>query len=154
VAKAARALGYDAHAVDDLEVAVPQADIISCCTLSRTPLIKGAWVRAGTHIDLIGAFKPEMRETDSAAVGIASVFADTRDGVLSEGGDIVQAIAEGEIEATDILADLYDLARGTHLGRTSNDEITLFKSVGAALEDLAAAILTFEANAAKEHTTL
>ncbi|WP_202977613.1 ornithine cyclodeaminase family protein [Parasedimentitalea marina] len=147
VTQAARALGYNAHAVDNLEQAVPKADIISCCTLSRSPLVKGAWVRAGTHIDLIGAFKPDMRETDSAAIAKASVFADTRDGVLSEGGDIVQAINDSAIAATDIQADLFDLARGDHAGRETDDEITVFKSVGAALEDLAAAILTYEAAA-------
>jgi alanine dehydrogenase len=147
VAKAARTLGYGAQATDDLECATLQADIISCCTLSRAPLIKGAWVKPGTHIDLIGAFKPEMRETDSALIAMASVFADTRDGVLSEGGDIVQAIREGAFDASDIKADLFDLARGYHAGRRSDDEITAFKSVGAALEDLAAAILTYEATA-------
>ncbi|MDO6591114.1 ornithine cyclodeaminase family protein [Loktanella sp. D2R18] len=147
VAKAARTLGYDAQATDDLECATLQADIISCCTLSRAPLIKGAWVKPGTHIDLIGAFKPEMRETDSALIAMASVFADTREGVLSEGGDIVQAIREGAFGASDIKADLFDLARGDHAGRRSEDEITVFKSVGAALEDLAAAILTYEATA-------
>ncbi|MEP1586320.1 ornithine cyclodeaminase family protein [Sulfitobacter sp.] len=145
VAKAARTLGYDAQATDDLECATLQADIISCCTLSRAPLIKGAWVKPGTHIDLIGAFKPEMRETDSALIAMASVFADTRGGVLSEGGDIVQAIREGAFYVSDIKADLFDLARGYHAGRRYDDEITVFKSVGAALEDLAAAILTYEA---------
>ncbi|MBT8155720.1 ornithine cyclodeaminase family protein [Epibacterium ulvae] len=148
VAKAARGLGYEAQTTDDLESATPQADIISCCTLSQAPLIKRAWVKPGTHIDLIGAFKPTMRETDSALIATASVFADTREGVLSEGGDIVQAIREGAIDASDIQADLFDLARGSHAGRRSDEEITVFKSVGAALEDLAAAILTYEATAA------
>ena len=147
VAKAARTLGCDAQATDDLESATLQADIISCCTLSRAPLVKGAWVKPGTHIDLIGAFKPEMRETDSALIAKASVFADTREGVLSEGGDIVQAIRESAFDASEIKADLFDLARGYHAGRRSDYEITIFKSVGAALEDLAAAILTYEATA-------
>ena len=148
VASAARALGHDATATSDLESAARQADIISCCTLSRAPLIRGDWVRAGTHVDLIGAFKPDMRETDSALIGKASVFGDTREGVLSEGGDIVQAIREGAITASDIKADLHALARGEHPGRRSAEEITVFKSVGAALEDLAAAILLYEATAA------
>ena len=147
VAKAARTLGCDAQATDDLESATLQADIISCCTLSRAPLVKGAWVKPGTHIDLIGAFNPEMRETDSALIAKASVFADTREGVLSEGGDIVQAIRESAFDASEIKADLFDLARGYHAGRRSDYEITIFKSVGAALEDLAAAILTYEATA-------
>ena len=97
--EAARAQGFDATATDDLETAVRNAHIITCCTLSRTPLVMGAWVQPGTHIDLIGAFKPNMRETDSAAVAGASIFVDTRAGVVAEGGDIVQAIAEGAITA-------------------------------------------------------
>jgi ornithine cyclodeaminase len=89
-----------------------------------------------------------MSETDIALIAMASVFADTREGVLSEGGDIVQAIRKGAFDASDIQADLFDLARGYHAGRRSNDEITVFKSVGAALEDLAATVLTYEAPAA------
>ncbi|MEH6835739.1 ornithine cyclodeaminase family protein [Falsihalocynthiibacter arcticus] len=106
LAAAARAKGFDAVASDDLETAVRGADIITCCTLSRTPLVLGDWVQPGTHIDLIGAFKPDMRETDSAAVAAASVFADTHDGVVAEGGDIVQAIAEGAITEADIQSHL------------------------------------------------
>lgn len=140
----ARALGFDAKATDNLEAAVRKADVITCCTLSRTPLVKGEWVQPGTHIDLIGAFKPDMRETDSAAVAKASVFADTRVGVLAEGVDIVQAIAEGAMVETDIQADLFDLCRGKHAGRADDLQITLFKSVGAALEDLAAAVVAYE----------
>jgi ornithine cyclodeaminase len=144
VATKARNLGYDAQATDNLEVAVRNADIVTGCTLSREPLIRGAWVQPGTHIDLIGAFKPTMRETDGAALAAASIFVDTREGALSEGGDIVQAIAEGAITAQDIKVDLFDLTRGLHTGRTSETEITVFKSVGAALEDLAAAIIAYE----------
>ncbi len=102
----ARKLGFDTIAVTDIEQAARAADIITCCTLSRTPLLRGAWVQPGTHIDLIGALTPEMRETDSAAVAAASVFVDTRDGAITEGGDIVQAIAEGALFAEDIQADL------------------------------------------------
>ena len=144
VAKAARAQGFDAVAVTQLAPAVQQADVISCCTLSRTPLVRGDWVRPGAHLDLIGAFKPDMRETDSCAVARASVFVDTRAGALAEGGDIVQAIGAGAITADDIKGDLYELAAGTKSARNSSDEITLFKSVGAALEDLAAAIIAYE----------
>jgi ornithine cyclodeaminase len=139
--------GYDARATDDLGSATLQADIISCYTLSWTTLIKGVWVKPGAHIDLIGAFKPEMPETDSTLIATASVFADTREGVLLEGGDIVQAIREGSFDASDIKADLFDLARGYHAGRRFDDEITVFKFLDAALEDLAAAILTYESTA-------
>ena len=105
VAQDARARGFAAVAVTDLQAAAKQADIVSCCTLSRDPLILGAWLRPGTHVDLIGAFKPDMRETDSAAVARASVFVDTMGGALSEGGDIVQAIGEGVIDDGHIKSD-------------------------------------------------
>ena len=144
IADAASARGFNAITVTDLETEARQADIISCCTLSREPLIKGDWLRPGTHVDLIGAFKPDMREVDSVAVAKASVFVDTVDGVLGEGGDIVQAINEGAIGENHIKSDLFDLCRGGHKGRDTDDEITLFKSVGAALEDLAAAILAYQ----------
>jgi ornithine cyclodeaminase/alanine dehydrogenase-like protein (mu-crystallin family) len=144
VAAQARSRGYNVTAVGDLQAATRPADIISCCTLSRAPLVRGAWVQPGTHMDLIGAFKPEMRETDGAAVRASSVFVDTRGGALSEGGDIVQAIAEGEFSASQIQADLFDLCREKHPGRCKDDEITMFKSVGTALEDLAAATIAYK----------
>lgn len=143
VAGKARLSGFNAVATSELEQATRNADIVSCCTLSREPLILGDWLRPGTHLDLIGAFKPDMRETDSAAVSCAGVFVDTREGALSEGGDLVQAISEGAFKASDVQADLFDLCRNVHSGRTSPAEITLFKSVGAALEDLAAAIIAY-----------
>jgi ornithine cyclodeaminase len=108
------------------------------------PPLHGAWLRPGQHVDLVGAFKPTMRETDDRAVQRALVFCDTYDGALSEGGDLVQPLQDGVITHADVLADLYMLTRGQHAGRTSNDEITLFKSVGTALEDLAAAVLAYE----------
>jgi len=133
----------------DLASAAREADVISCATLSSEPLILGEWLKPGSHLDLIGAFKPTMRETDDRAVSRASIFVDTREGALSEGGDIVQPLRAGVITAEAIRADLFELARGKHTGRTSPDEITLFKSVGAALEDLAGAVLAFEAHRAK-----
>lgn len=147
-ARATAALASSAGArievVSDLEAAAREADIISCGTLSSEPLIKGAWLKPGAHLDLVGAFTPKMRESDDEAVLRSSLFVDTRDGALSEGGDLVQPISSGLIGRDAIRADLYDLARGNHPGRTSDSEITLFKSVGAALEDLAGAVLAFE----------
>lgn len=134
----------DAHVAPDLEAAVAEADIISCATLATEPLIHGAWLRPGTHLDLIGGFTPAMRESDDEAVRRATVFCDTREGATVEAGDLVQPLANGVITMADIVADLYDLTRGKHPGRTSDDEITLFKSTGAALEDLAAALLVCE----------
>lgn len=144
IALEAQNRGFNAKAVANLESTARTADLISCCTLSDKPLILGRWLKPGAHLDLVGAFKPTMRESDDAAVLAASVFADTREGVLSEGGDIVQPVNAGQIDAGHIRADLYDLSRGKHPGRTSEEEITLFKSVGAALEDLAAAIVVHE----------
>lgn len=132
-----------AEAATDLARAVGEADIVSCATLSREPLIRGEWLRPGTHLDLIGGFTPAMREADDAAVTRASVFIDT-EGARHEAGDIVAPLEAGVIGPDSILADLPDLCRGRHPGRTRPDEITLFKSVGASAEDLAAAILAYE----------
>jgi ornithine cyclodeaminase len=134
------------RAVTDLRPAVHEADIVSCATLSRTPLVEGDWLRAGQHVDLVGAYTPQMRESDDKAVKRARVFVDTRAGALKEGGDIVQPIANGVIGSDDVIADLFELARGEKPGRAAGDaaSITLFKSVGAALEDLAAAELAVE----------
>lgn len=138
--------GFSARAVTDLEAAARHADLISCATLSTDPLIKGKWLKPGAHLDLVGAFTPAMRESDDDAVKIATLFVDTREGGLKEAGDIVQPLKSGVIRESDIQADLYDLCKGTHAGRPSDDDITLFKSTGAALEDLAAAVLAYEAN--------
>ncbi len=120
-------------------------DIVSAATLSTTPLIRGAAVSPGTHVDLVGAFRPAMRESDAALLARATLVLDTRAGGLAEAGDVVQAIAEGAITAAHVAADLSDLCRGAHPGRRSAEEVTLFKSVGWAGEDLAAAILAYEA---------
>jgi len=131
------------RAVSDRREAVAAADIISCATLSKTPLVEGDWLREGQHIDLVGAYTPEMRESDDRAVARARVYVDTRAGALKEAGDIVQPLANGTIAADDVVGDLFELARGERSGRPAGDttSITLFKSVGAALEDLAAAEL-------------
>jgi alanine dehydrogenase len=140
--------GLPVTAVRDLERAVRDADIVSCATLSTEPLVRGAWLRPGMHLDLIGAFTAKMRETDDAAITRADVIVvDSRPGALAEGGDIVSALASRAIAASAIAADLADLARGAHPGRTRDDEITVFKSVGFALEDLAAAEAVFDAEA-------
>ena len=142
--EAADSFGVEASAEADLETAVRSADIVSAATLSIDPLIKGAWLQPGTHVDLVGAFKPTMRESDDEAIRRSSVFVDTRAGCTKEGGDITQPLASGALSLEAIKADLYELCRGQHPGRASSDEITLFKSVGAALEDLAGAILAYQ----------
>jgi alanine dehydrogenase len=143
-ARLAASIHPNVSSTDDLEAAARTADIISSATLSTVPLIRGAWLKPGAHVDLIGAFTPAMRECDDETVSVASLFVDTYEGALSEGGDLVQPIRAGLIGRADVKADLADLTRGVHAGRQSDTEITLFKSVGAALEDLAGAILAFE----------
>ena len=133
--------GLRVTAAKDLEEAVRAADIVSCATLSAEPLVHGAWLRPGTHVDLVGGFTPSMREADDDAVRRSRVFVDTP-AALEEAGDVVQPIARGLLRAEDV-ADLFDLVRGARPGRQGDAEITLFKSVGAALEDLAAARLAF-----------
>lgn len=137
------------NVVTDLQQAAGEADIISCATLSETPLILGEWIKPGTHVDLVGAFKPSMRESDDDLILRASVFVDTTESALEEAGDIIQAIRSGAITADDIQSDLFGLARGEHQGRCSDEEITVFKSVGTALEDLAAAVLAYSLHTSK-----
>lgn len=135
--------GLDAEGVGDLAKAASEADIISCATISRAPLIEGAWLKPGTHVDLIGAFTPEMRETDAEVVRRSRVFIDTLGGAEAEAGDLIHAIAEGVFAWERVVADLPALCSGAHAGRSSAEDITLFKSVGAAIEDLVAARLVY-----------
>lgn len=135
---------FKIEATDDLEGAVKGADIVSCATLAKEPLIKGEWLQPGQHLDLIGGFTPEMREADDDCIRRARVFVDTRDGACKEAGDIVQPMQAGILTAEDIAGDLYDLTRGDRAGRRFYDQITMFKSVGTALEDLCAAQLAVE----------
>ncbi|CAM3870259.1 ornithine cyclodeaminase family protein [Vreelandella rituensis] len=136
---------FDTAVAGNLETAVAQADIVSCVTLSTQPLIKGEWLTPGTHLDLIGAFRPQMRETDAQCLRRAEVFVDTYAGAKGEAGDILQAIEEGAFRFDQIQAELAEVLKGEKAGRSSADSITLFKSVGASLEDLAAAIEVWEA---------
>ena len=138
-----RAQGFNAQHAPDLEAAVRRADIVSCATLSTAPLIHGEWLQPGTHLDLIGSFTPAMRESDGECLRKASVFADTTE-ALMKAGDLLSAIDEGAWRKEQFVATLEQLCRGEHAGRSSDTEITLFKSVGSALEDLAAASLAYE----------
>ena len=135
--------GVAVSVTDDLEQAVREADIVSCATLSLEPLVHGAWLKPGTHLDLVGAFRPNMREADDEAIKRSRVYVDTIAGVTREGGDIVQPLQSGALKMEQIAGDLFGLTRGTVKGRASADEITLFKSVGTAIEDLAAAMLVW-----------
>ena len=124
-----------------LEAAVREADIVCCATTSTVPLVRGAWLRPGTHLDLVGGFRRHMREVDDTAVQRSRVFCDTYSGALAEAGDLVQPIESGAVAREHVLGELAQLLRGEMPGRTAADEITLFKSVGTALADLAAAQL-------------
>ena len=119
------------------------ADIVSVATISADPLIHGAWLKPGHHVDGVGAYRPTMRETDDGVVARARIYVDTRAGAFTEAGDIVQPLNAGVIGKDAIVGDLFDLTRGTVAGRKTAEEITFFKSVGAAIEDLAAAIAVY-----------
>jgi alanine dehydrogenase len=138
------AAGLQPEIADDLETAVREADIVSCATLSSEPLVRGAWLKKGAHVDLVGAYTPKMRESDDAAVRRARVYVDTRAGAPKEAGDIAIPLKRKVIKLSDIQGDLFDLCRGKAKGRRRKDEITLFKSVGTAIEDLAAAMLVWQ----------
>jgi ornithine cyclodeaminase len=139
-----RQQGLRADAVTDLEAATRQADIVSAATLATAPLIRGEWLRPGTHVNLIGGFTPAMREADDEALQRSSVYIDTHE-ALHEAGDLVQPIRAGVISADTVRATLDQLCRRDSPARTSDDEITLYKAVGTALADLAAATMAYEA---------
>lgn len=133
-------LGIQATGSTDLEQSCREADVISCVTSATQAVVKGDWLEPATHLDLIGAFKPDMRESDDEAIRKATIFVDTRAGA-SKAGDLAQPLAAGVITADSIAADLSELVKGEHPGRRTASEITLFKSAGFSLEDLAAARL-------------
>ena len=137
---------------NDLSSATAQADIICCATTSKEALLRLPDVKPGTHIDLVGGFKPDMREVDDALVVHSRVFVDTFDGALAEAGDLVQPMTAGLISRGHVLAELACLTSGRHAGRRSNQEITLFKSVGTAIEDLAAARLAWVSASSRRPT--
>ncbi len=134
--------------LNQLETVARKADIISCATMSTTPLIKGEWLKPGAHLDLVGSFTPTMRETDNIAMQQCQVFVDVRAGALSETGDLIIPIREGAITEDKIIAEFTELCRGKHAGRSDLEDpdnvVTLFKSVGDSREDLAAAVLAYQ----------
>lgn len=134
---------FDVCVSDDRAAAIAEADIICAATISSVPLIEGPWLKPGTHVDLVGAFTPQLRESDDETIRRATLFVDTFGGALKEGGDIVQPLQSGLITRSDIVADLAMLCKGEHGGRRDQDEITLFKSTGASIEDFAAGCLVW-----------
>jgi len=130
--------------VEDLQKVVAESDIISMATRATTPLIMGEWLSSGTHLDLVGSYRKDMREVDNEAVSRAALFVDTKAGVLAEAGDIIAPINDGVINENHIQAELSELCAGVHGGREQISQITMFKSVGTALEDLLAAKTVYE----------
>ncbi|MDT9598714.1 bifunctional Delta(1)-pyrroline-2-carboxylate/Delta(1)-piperideine-2-carboxylate reductase [Sphingosinicella rhizophila] len=137
--------GVEVAVTDRIEESVANADIVSCSTSSPTPILHGKWLRPGTHVDLVGAFQPTKRESDDEVVLRARIFVDTMHGAMNEAGDLLEPMSRGIIDKSRIEGQLEDLASGRMKGRRSNDEITLFKSSGTAIEDLAMARMVVEA---------
>ncbi len=127
-----------------IEDKISEVDIISTATLSKTPLVLGEYLQPGQHVDLVGAYRVDMREADDEAITMAEVYVDTFQGGLKESGDIVIPLKSGVLKETDIKADLFELTTQKKMGRKNDREITMFKSVGHALEDLAAATYYYE----------
>jgi len=137
-------LDIDCQAIDDIEQYIDQADIISCATLSKEPLVFGRWLKAGQHLDMVGAYRPDMREMDDECLIRGRIFVDNFEGALRETGDIAMPLESGVIKKEDIKADLFALSRKKYRLIREVDDITVFKSVGHALEDLAAAQLVYQ----------
>lgn len=144
VCDALRDTSFEIEPVAQINDRIGEVDIVSCATLSSTPLIEGATLRDGQHIDLVGAYRVDMRESDDTTMTRGTIFLDSFQSGLDESGDIVIPLEQGVIQHSDIKADLFQLCSGKHSGRSSNDQITVFKSVGHALEDLSAAGYYYE----------
>ncbi|WID95196.1 dehydrogenase [Bosea vestrisii] len=138
--------GFDAISVTDLDEAVSTSDLITTCTRSHTPLIKGALLRPGTHLDLVGGYTEKTRESDDDAMRRSRVFVDRFESAFAGVGDILTPIAAGVIDKSDVLGDLYDLIQGKVQGRTTNEDITVYKNAGGGHFDLIAAVAVFESS--------
>jgi alanine dehydrogenase len=136
--------GIEVLAAASLEESVRSADIVTCATSSSTPLIAGRWLQPGAFVDLVGSFTPNAREADDDVMRRARIFVDTFEGALFEAGDLIDPLSRGVITRGQVEGELADLVGGRVPGRQGSDEITLFKSVGSALEDLAAARLIIQ----------
>lgn len=136
-------LGVPVVVARDTRAALATADVVTCATTSTTPIVRGAELRPGTHVDAVGAFRPTDRELDTEAIARARVVVDTYAGALTEAGDLVIPLAQGAVSRAHVAAELAELVAGTRPGRRQEHEVTVFKSVGFALEDLAAARLAY-----------
>lgn len=143
-AEMGRELGIPVDVARDPRAAAREADLVTCATTSPAPVVFGADLRPGTHVDAVGAFRPTDREVDTEVVRRARVVVDTYAGALEEAGDVLIPLRAGEIAREHIRAELGELVTGARPGRRSAGDVTLFKSVGFALEDLAAARLAYD----------
>jgi ornithine cyclodeaminase len=142
----AEALALEAHALacETVEEALDGAEVVCTCTASREPIVRREWLAPGTHVNAVGSSVASARELDADVVADASLFVDRRESTLNESGDYLRAVEEREIGPHHILAELGELLSGTHGGRRDDSELTVFKSLGIAVEDLAAAVLCVE----------
>lgn len=140
----AESAAYPIHASSDAEAAVRGADVIVLATASSQPVIRNAWVKPGACVLAVGACRPNQREIDPELVARARLFVDTREAALQESGDVVLSIREGRFGADHIVAELGQVVATPALGRTSESEVTVFKSLGMAVEDVAAADLAYQ----------
>jgi len=138
-----RTIAVPIEPVETAEKAIRKADLIVTATTAREPVLKREWISEGAHINAIGTFSPKAREIDSATMAAATVFTDRRESAFNEAGDYLLAAQDGMIGPEDV-AELGEVLTGSNPGRTSPDEITLFKSLGLAMEDLAATFHAYE----------
>lgn len=148
----AERLAIEATPVTDLPASIAAADIISTATTAREPILEGKYLAPGTHVDLVGSFRADMREADDEVICRSRVFVDERRAALHEAGDLLSPMARGRITPAHILGELVDLCEGRLTGRIDGSCITVFKSVGVALEDLACATLAWSTHQQREAT--
>jgi len=142
----AEALALESHAVvcDSVEEALDGAEVVCTCTSSREPIVRRAWIAPGTHVNAVGSSIPTARELDADLIAAAALFVDRRESTVNESGDYLGAVEEAGIGPEHIRAELGELLIGAGAGRRDDDEVTIFKSLGLAVEDLAAAALCVE----------
>jgi ornithine cyclodeaminase len=136
--RARAALDVEVSLCESAEVAVTNADVVCTITASRPPVLEGRWLAPGTHVNAVGESLRDARELDSDAIVKSRLYADRRESVLAESGDFLIPLAEGVIAPQHLLAELGEVVNGTHPGRSTMAEITVFKSLGLAVEDVAA----------------
>ena len=136
--------GFKVEAAADAAEAAAQADLVSCATYAAQPILKGRWLKRGAHVDLVGSYRPDLRESDDEVLSRAGrLFVDARFSTVEVSGDVIEPLKRGIIRPDDV-TDLFELAQGRKLGRRSDDEITVFKSGGGGHEDLATAVMLYE----------